>query len=192
MIEELVCNRFDKGTSIFNGIISIALHAEAFYSPVTRISQWISSYKSSSTLLSMELDPAELINCWCLCNWPWSLVTLSSNKLTGNIKYVYWVFFPHNEDAMNENSKGDVVRYKWLELYLIRRGIQCSAAILPNMPMLASWSENCSLSSSCSSLISSSSLEATPLAVWIGKRMQACHIVKTDFLEFVNILNKID
>lgn len=51
-------------------------------------------------------------------------------------------------------------------LYLVRRGIQCSAAILPSMPTLASWSQNWSLSSSCSSLISSSSREATPLAVW--------------------------
>lgn len=66
-------------------------HHQAFsvfkhlHSPVTRISQWISSYRSSSTLLSMAPDPGEAINCcWCLCNWPWSLVTLSSNKLRRN------------------------------------------------------------------------------------------------------------
>lgn len=51
-------------------------------------------------------------------------------------------------------------------MYLVRRGIQCSAAILPSMPTLANWSQNWSLSSSCSSLISSSSREATPLAVF--------------------------
>ena len=51
-------------------------------------------------------------------------------------------------------------------VYLVRRGIQCSAAILPSIPTLASWSENWSRSSSWSSLISSSSREATPLAVY--------------------------
>lgn len=49
--------------------------------------------------------------------------------------------------------------------YLVSRGTQCSAAIRPSIPTLASWSENWSRSSSCSSLISSSSREATPLAV---------------------------
>lgn len=51
-------------------------------------------------------------------------------------------------------------------VYLVRRGMQCSAAILPSIPTLASWSENWSRSSSWSSLISSSSREATPLAVY--------------------------
>ena len=50
-------------------------------------------------------------------------------------------------------------------VYLVRRGIQCSAAMRPSIPTLASWSENWSRSSSWSSLISSSSREATPLAV---------------------------
>lgn len=43
-------------------------------------------------------------------------------------------------------------------VYLVRRGIQCSA-VRPSIP-LASWSENWSRSSSWSSLISSSSREA--------------------------------
>lgn len=64
---------------------SSSIYCKRFHSPVTRISQWISSYRSSSTLLSMAPDPGEAINCcWCLCNWPWSLVTLSSNKLRRN------------------------------------------------------------------------------------------------------------
>lgn len=52
---------------------------------MTKISQWISSYRLSSTLLSIEPDAGEASNCcWCLCNWPWSLVTRSSNKLWTN------------------------------------------------------------------------------------------------------------
>lgn len=54
---------------------------------MTKISQWISSYRSSSTLLSIEPDAGEASNCcWCLCNCPWSLVTRSSNKLWTNNK----------------------------------------------------------------------------------------------------------
>lgn len=49
---------------------------------MTKISQWISSYRSSSTLLSIEPDAGDASSCcWCLCNCPWSLVTRSSNKL---------------------------------------------------------------------------------------------------------------
>lgn len=62
-------------------------------------------------------------------------------------------------------------------VYLVRRGIQCSAAILPSIPTLANWSENWSRSSSWSSLISSSSREATPLAVYLvegGETMRKC------------------
>lgn len=78
--------------------------------------------------------------------------------------------------------------------YLVRRGIQCSAAILPSMPTLANWSQNWSLSSSCSSLISSSSREATPLAVWcyfnkIRSNQLMLHLLKliTTTLFYVNL-----
>lgn len=134
---------------------------------MTKISQWISSYKSSSTLLSIEPDAGEASNCcWCLCNWPWSLVTRSSNKLWMNNNKITSL-------SLNYFSKVRVLMcwLCWLAFmtvssYLVRRGIQCSAAILPSMPTLANWSQNWSLSSSCSSLISSSSREATPLAVF--------------------------
>lgn len=49
---------------------------------------------------------------------------------------------------------------------LVSRGIQWSAATRPSMPMLESWSENSSLSSSCSSLISSSSWDDMPFTDW--------------------------
>lgn len=136
---------------------------------MTKISQWISSYRSSSTLLSIEPDAGEASNCcWCLCNCPWSLVTRSSNKLWTNNKVASLVL----------NCFGKVrlfLRDSFIDLhslpfffcaYLVSRGMQCSAAILPSMPTLANWSQNWSLSSSCSSLISSSSREATPLAVF--------------------------
>lgn len=60
---------------------------------MTKISQWISSYKSSSTLLSIVPDAGEASNCcWCLCNCPWSLVTRSSNKLWTNNKKITSLF----------------------------------------------------------------------------------------------------
>ena len=51
--------------------------------PVTRISQWMSSYRSSSVLLSAEPEVGEARSCCCCCRWscPWSRVTLSSNRL---------------------------------------------------------------------------------------------------------------
>lgn len=142
---------------------------------MTKISQWISSYRSSSTLLSIEPDAGEASNCcWCLCNCPWSLVTRSSNKLWTNNKVA----------SLFLNCFGKVRFFlsdSFIELthgfffctYLVRRGMQCSAAILPSMPTLANWSQNWSLSSSCSSLISSSSREATPLAVWLFNKIRS-------------------
>lgn len=69
--------------------------------------------------------------------------------------------------------------------YLVRRGMQCSAAILPSMPTLANWSQNWSLSSSCSSLISSSSREATPLAVFGYFNKSQKQPVKVTFVKFI-------
>lgn len=50
--------------------------------PVTRMSQWMSSYRSSNVLLSAEPEAGEVRSC-CCCRWscPWSRVTLSSNRL---------------------------------------------------------------------------------------------------------------
>lgn len=134
---------------------------------MTKISQWISSYRSSSTLLSIEPDAGEASNCcWCLCNWPWSLVTRSSNKLWTNNNKITSVLLNCFSKVRLFICDGFIDLHSRLFLYLVRRGIQCSAAILPSMPTLANWSQNWSLSSSCSSLISSSSREATPLAVF--------------------------
>lgn len=134
---------------------------------MTKISQWISSYRSSSTLLSTEPDAGEASNCcWCLCNWPWSLVTRSSNKLWINNNIISLVLNYFGKVSLFRCDGFIDLHSLLFYLYLVRRGIQCSAAILPSMPTLANWSQNWSLSSSCSSLISSSSREATPLAVF--------------------------
>lgn len=97
---------------------------------------------------------------------PWGAVGVS-----GAAREAVWLCPPTNWRQMGNVRLTVVVYYNSFSeeecvfLYPVRRGIQWSAAMRPNMPILASWSENSSLSSSCSSFISSSSWEATPFAV---------------------------
>lgn len=107
-------------------------------------------------------------------NWTW--VRWGHELLLGPLKLTVQPRNPvlqeaaggHKSHVNRENLNTGLMHACVRACNLVSRGIQWSAATRPIIPMLESWSENSSLSSSCSSLISSSSWDVMPFTDWEG------------------------